>query len=505
MMMMTENPTRRLSPRKAANPRVVSARGRIVGWMILLVALALSVEVVVASQILIGRAEAELKEELVHEGDKLRDYAERAVDPETGVPYTTVEALLTSYLGVAIPDSNETLFSLIEGRPSRRAREQPMMRLDTDEVFLSTLSVGTSPTSGRDSSSEGPVHWAVFPVTVEGDPTNGALVVIEFVAPVREHVNSTIQMLAIISAIALALAGVASWQVAGRVLAPIRTLQRTASAIGQQDLQQRIAVTGRDDVAALAYTFNAMLDRLEDAFTGQQRFLDDASHELRTPITVIRGHLELMGDDPGDRQRTLELVVDELRRMDRLVDDLALLARAERPDFIRRSEIYVSDLLMDVLAKASALGERKWALDGLPDQAAMIDGQRLTQALVQLAANAVRYTEPGDRISFGATVMGDRLALTVTDEGTGIPEEDRPGIFDRFARAGHRGDGGRRGEGAGLGLAIVASIAHAHGGRVTLDSALNRGSTFTLDFPLIQAPAEGTDSTSNSAARRVHV
>ncbi len=480
----------------------VSARNRILGWMMLLVALALTAEVVIAAQVFTARAEAELDQELVHEGEKLRDYAERAVDPATNAPFLTSSDLLTSYLGVAVPNSDETMFSLVAGRPARRAREKPMARLDKDETFLSAIRVETSPTSGRAVSAAGPVHWAVFPVVVQGDAVGASLVVVEFAQPVRDGVASTIRVLAIISALALSLAGLASWLVAGRVLAPIRTLRHTAEGIGKSDLDRRIDVVGRDDVAAMAHTFNAMLDRLQEAFAGQQRFLDDASHELRTPVTVVRGHLELMGDDPEDRQRTLELVVDELRRMDRLVDDLVLLARAERPDFLRPMEIDVSDLVMDVLAKASALGERRWAVDGLVEQSVIADGQRLTQALMQLAANAVRHTTVDDRISIGATIKDERLELVVADEGAGIAEVDRAGIFDRFARAGYRGDGGRRGEGAGLGLAIVSSIAQAHGGRVMLESELGKGSTFTLDLPMVLPSGDAPPLTAHAPAER---
>ncbi|MDO5737472.1 MAG: HAMP domain-containing sensor histidine kinase [Propionibacteriaceae bacterium] len=464
----------------------VSARNRIIGWMMLLVALALTAEVVIAAQVFTGRAEAELDQELFHEGEKLRDFAERSVDPVTGSSYQSADALLTAYLSVAVPNSDETLFSISDGRPSHRAREEPIARLDLDEAFIASIAELTEPTAGRATSDAGPIHWAVFPVEMEGDTSAASLAVIEFAAPARARAASTVRVLAVISAIALVLAGVASWQVAGRVLAPIRTLRQTAENIGESALDQRIAVTGRDDVAALAHTFNAMLDRLQDAFAGQQQFLDDASHELRTPITVVRGHLELMGDDPAEREHTLGLVLDELKRMDRMVDDLMLLARAERPDFLRISEVDVSDLLMEVLAKASALGDRRWALDGLPEQMVMADGQRLTQALMQLAANAVRHTAEGARITIGGSVVENHLKLSVSDEGTGIAEEDRVGIFDRFARAGYRGDGGRRGEGAGLGLAIVTSIAHAHGGRVRLKSKVGEGSQFTLEIPLVE-------------------
>lgn len=193
-------------------------------------------------------------------------------------------------------------------------------------------------------------------------------------------------------------------------------------------------------------------------------------------------------------------MLDELQRMNRLVDDLMLLAKAERPDFLDLHQVDVTDLVMEVLTKASALGDRQWTLCEVTEQTALADGQRLTQALMQLAANAVRHTQPGDQISIGVRVVADRLRFSVTDTGTGIAPEDVARIFDRFTRAGHRGDHGRRGDGAGLGLAIVASIAHAHDGQVLLDSTPGKGSTFTLDLPLVRADDPHHD-TQAAAAR----
>ncbi|MBW6437305.1 HAMP domain-containing histidine kinase [Actinoplanes hulinensis] len=488
------------APRAAS----LSARSRIIGWMMLLVALALSAELLIAARVLTERAEAELDQELVHEGHKLRDYAGRTVDPATGKPYREVRGLLAGYLAEAVPDADETLFSLIDGRPAHRARTEPLARLDTDPQFVGRIAGLGQPQTGTVTSTAGPVRYAVFPVRFEGAPDLGALVVVEFAAPVKERVASTVRVLGVVSFVALSLAGLASWQVAGRVLAPIRTLRRTAETIRESDLDQRITVTGTDDVAALARTFNEMLDRLQSAFAGQRQFLDDASHELRTPITVIRGHLELISEDPAKRTRTLALVLDELQRMNRLVDDLMLLAKAERPDFLDLSEVDVTDLVMQVLAKASALGDRHWTVSGLTEQTVLADNQRLTQALMQLAANAVRHTRPTDRISIGASTVTDRLRLSVTDTGTGIAPEDRTRIFDRFTRLDHHGRRSRGG--AGLGLAIVASIAHAHGGRVLLDSTPGKGSTFTLDLPLTPAcrPHDPAAATTAADLPRTH-
>ncbi|MQA76617.1 MAG: two-component sensor histidine kinase, partial [Solirubrobacterales bacterium] len=258
--------------------------------------------------------------------------------------------------------------------------------------------------------------------------------------------------------------------------------------IGESDLTRRIEARGNDDVAQLAHTFNRMLDRLEGAFATQRRFLDDAGHELRTPITVIRGHLEVMGDEPADREATMRLVIGELDRMKRMVDDLVLLAKAQEPDFLHPGEVELAELTVELLAKARVLGDRRWRLAALSEETILADGERLTQALAQLTDNAVAHTREGDLIEVGSAVRDGRVALWVRDDGPGVDDEVRERIFERFARA----DGATSGEGAGLGLAIVASIAEAHGGRVRLDGAPGQGAKFTLDLPLCQPPRAST-------------
>jgi signal transduction histidine kinase len=318
------------------------------------------------------------------------------------------------------------------------------------------------------------------------------LVAVFFRDQLRSEADRVSRLLAAVAALALLLAGLTGWAVAGRILAPVRAMRRTAEAITESDLTGRIVVAGNDDIAALARTFNTMLDRLQSAFTAQQsaftaqrQFIDDAGHELRTPITVVRGHLELMGDDPEDRCATVALVADELDRMRRIVDDLLLLAKAERPDFLRPCAVELADLTVDVVSKAGPMAPRLWKVDAIAEQVIHADRQRLTQALMQLASNAARHTGRGDEIGVGSAVCGDRVRLWVRDTGEGIAPGDQARIFDRFAR----GPAGRRGtEGAGLGLAIVRRIAEAHGGSVVLDSDVGRGATFTIDLPLLGLP-----------------
>jgi signal transduction histidine kinase len=279
-----------------------------------------------------------------------------------------------------------------------------------------------------------------------------------------------------------------AWRVAEGVLRPVRDVSRTAQSISEGDLTRRIRVTGHDEIAALATTFNEMLDRLEAAFATQRRFVDDAGHELRTPITVIRGHLELLEDDPEERRKTLDLVMDELDRMQRIVEDLIVLAKAERPDFLNLDTVDLATLTEEVHAKAAAIAARDWRLDGVGRGVVVADRQRLTQAMMQLAQNAAQHTGEGDTISLGSSVRNGEARVWVRDTGPGVPPEQRDRIFRRFARGG----GTRPSEGAGIGLAIVKAIAEAHHGRVELDSAPSEGATFAVVIPTDQPQEEPT-------------
>jgi len=272
-------------------------------------------------------------------------------------------------------------------------------------------------------------------------------------------------------------------RLAERILAPVRLVTRTARSISDTDLSKRIPVKGYDEISELSATFNDMLERLEGSFATQRRFIDDAGHELRTPITVIRGHLDVMGDDPDDRRRTLELVSDELERMSRMVDDLLTLARSDQPDFLRQRIVDLDELTIRMLENARGLAPRDWRVDGTADGRATLDEQRLMQAVLQLAANAVRHTADGELVALGSAVHDGEVRFWVRDSGPGVRVEDRDRIFERFyrGRSGHR-----RSDGAGLGLSIVQAIAEAHGGRVELDSVPGDGATFTVVIPIGQ-------------------
>ena len=168
-----------------------------------------------------------------------------------------------------------------------------------------------------------------------------------------------------------------------------------------------------------------MLARLDHAFSAQRHFLDETSHELRTPLTVIQGNVELLHlDSPEERRHTVDLVMDELERMEHRVNHLFLLARAEHPEFLTMVATDARQIVADVHRKAAALGERDWHLDVGDAVPVVADTNRLAQALLQLADNAVKHTRPGDQISIGTGEINGNPHLWVDDRGAGIPPED---------------------------------------------------------------------------------
>lgn len=332
-------------------------------------------------------------------------------------------------------------------------------------------------------------RYIAVPVVVEGRQ-RGVFVDTVALSAERAEVDEAIEIAAGVSLVVLLVASLLAYVIAGRVLAPLRGLKDTARSISETDFTRRIDVQGNDEIAELGRTFNAMLDRLEAAFASQKEFVADAGHELRTPITIIGGHLELLGDDPDERRETVELVCDELDRMSRFVDDLLVLVAAERADFLRLADVDLDVLSEKLMAKASALAPREWQAEAIGAGRLIADRQRLTQAVMQLAENAAQHTGVGDRIALGSALENGHARLWVSDTGPGVPDDERARIFDRFARG---RTGTRRSQGAGLGLVIVRAIAEAHGGHVELSRRSGSGATFTIIVPVAR-PRSGAST-----------
>jgi signal transduction histidine kinase len=473
-----------------ARPRrprtVVSARMRILGWLALLLVFAGATALLAQRRVLLNRLDDRVEDNLRQEVDEVRRLA-TGRNPETGEPFAgDAAAILQTFLRRNIPVANETLIALVEGRPpTATPAPHPLWE---DPELVERWSALTAAEWGEVSTPAGPVDYLAVPLSGDGE-ARGVFVVAYFLAGPRAEVDDSIRVSALVYGSVLVVAIGLAWLVAGRVLRPVRAVSDTARALSETDLSRRIAVPdSNDEIAELARTFNAMLDRLETAFADQRRFLDDAGHELRTPITIIRGHVELEGNDPDERRATRAVVLDELDRMARIVDDLLLLARAERPDFLQPTDVDLDLLTTELFAKCQALAERDWRLAGTGLGIVRADRQRLTQAVMNLADNAVRHTGPGGVIELGSALGGGEAAIWLRDSGPGVPLDQQDRIFERFTR--DRG-GGRRPGSAGLGLAIARGIARAHGGRVALHSRPGRGATFTIVIPADDPDAPG--------------
>lgn len=362
------------------------------------------------------------------------------------------------------------------------------MRLGDDGPLLDALTTDNGDVRIRSlTTMAGPALALAVPVLRDGR-RDGTFIVAIFTDRQRDQVDDALGTLIAFTALSVLLAALASWWVAGRLLRPLRVAADTARSISEHDLSRRMEDPGgRDEIATLVRTFNALLDRLEDALRTQRVFLADTGHDLRTPLTVIRGNLEQIRQGlvpEGERDEVLDMVQEEVDRMSRLVDDLVLLARSQRPDFLRIGPVDLADLAVGVVRRAETLPGPVWrARPGAGVVAA--DAERLTQAALNLATNAARYSPPGMPVVVGTELRGDHAVLWVADSGPGVPPEERERIFERHARGPER-----RASGSGLGLAIARAIAEAHGGGIELLPDDGRGACFVIRIPVTGKPQE---------------
>jgi two-component system OmpR family sensor kinase len=457
--------------------RSVSVRVRITATVALLVLAGLVVAGVVVATIESRRLDQQITAEVDQEFAELAKLQKGGINPSTNQPFADPEEMVRLFLRSNVPDDNELLVAWWDGGVGAQSPEWDEISGSTwfpDAVRPLLADNGTTTVD----SEYGELQVATQSIDQGGE--TGALVVVTFLDRARAGLTETMRTYAIVAALALLLVtAMAAW-VSGRLLSPLRTLRETAEEISESDLSQRLPVTGNDDLTALTRTFNGMLGRLEAAFVGQREFLDDAGHELKTPLTVLSGHLELLDTtDAAEVAETRLLLLDEIDRMSRLVGDLILLAKSDRPDFLQLQPVDLAGLTTDLLAKARGLGDRDWVLDGSADVKVVADPQRLTQAVLQLADNAVKHTQVGDTVAIGSSATAAEAVLWVRDTGPGVRPEDRELVFERFGRSAvPPGD-----EGFGLGLSIVAAVVQAHGGRVSVEDAEPTGARFVVRLP----------------------
>ncbi|MCW4465991.1 HAMP domain-containing histidine kinase [Glutamicibacter sp. MNS18] len=471
--------------------RRVSIRARVLSGMILLVGFALTASGTASYVLERHELNERLDDSLTRTVEEFRVLAETGVDPQTRQGFAHAEDLLYTAMQRTLPARFQGMLGLSADQLQWTAPSSVELRLEDDPEFLEWARTSSTDEHVRIANVETEMsdyRAVVVPIQLSSDPNPARFVLAyDYSAEVR-RIDTQFAVFIGVGIVVMLLAGGAAYLIVGRMLEPIRKLRDTAQQISESDQSSRIEVSGHDEFAELTATINEMLDRLEEALNSQRQLLDDVGHELRTPVTIIRGHLELMDiADAEDVAQTKDISLDELKRMSMLINDLMTLAGANRADFVTSKPTDVGALLDDILDKARALGDRDWRIGNRAEVSVALDPTRITQAMLQLIANAVKFSAAGSRIDLGSAVLDDQqgrptLRLWVHDAGVGIAQEDLERIFERFGR----GQNSDRASGSGLGLNIVSAIATSHGGMVWVDSVPGSGSTFYIDIPLAE-------------------
>ena len=287
------------------------------------------------------------------------------------------------------------------------------------------------------------------------------------------------------TAAALILAAMVGAFLAWTALRPIEKINQAATHIvGAQDLKQRLPTSNtNDEIDRLTVTINNMLERLDNFFQAQVRLSADVSHELRTPLTAIRGNVDLLrrgaASNPGELNEALSIIDGELDRMSRIVADLLLLSQADAGISLRMEPVELDTLILEIYRQARVIANGVTIQLGHEDQALVQgDPDRLKQLLINLVINAIKHTPSGGCVTLSLHREPEWVRISVADTGRGIAPNALPHIFERFYQAKDADQ-----KGTGLGLSIAQWIAQAHGGQITVDSALGEGSVFTLWLP----------------------
>lgn len=463
-----------------------TARSTILGWILVPLLLALVAAYFLSGVLLRDSLSDRIDNQLTLEGQELSLLAERATNPTSGNAYTSAKDLLELYIRRSVPDKDETLFVLVDGIVTERSSGSDLARLDKDPEFVSMVASLKEPSLGSYRFDDQLVRYLTIPVA--GISDEGHLVAAIFTEEKIEELNSTLNQLALLMLLAFGIASGAGWFVSGRILSPIRQLGDLTRTITAGTTQERL--TGFDEkteIGRLAADFNKMLDRTASAFDSQRRFVEDAGHELKTPLTIVRGHLDLIRTTPAEQKSSLPIIEDEVLRMTRIVQDLQMLTKSNQPSFIQLERVDPSEIVDEVFVKATPLADRNWQIHSEITPMAQIDRQRMVQALIQLVDNAIKHTPEGSEIVVGVRNGDGPVEFFVGDGGPGIPVAEREKVRERFVRGGWTAQDT---EGSGLGLAIVDAIARGHQGELFINSSKLGGAEVGIRIPPVSALAE---------------
>lgn len=468
--------------------RTTSIHTRLMWAMVVIAGIAVAISGTLLSTLQERSIHASTQAHLERVRDELIDLAYEGVDRKTQRPFAQPKDLLYQHLQTQALGPTEGAVGFISGAP-RFVPPSTDIHPEKDAelmAYVAPLVLGENSITETVTTSTTTYKMLIVPIR-KADQQGALLHVIDFGQATRD-LRQAMMLYAAAAAITLALIIAGAWPLVRRLLHPIEELRVAAESIDERDLTSRVPVRSADDLGALAAAFNKMLDRVESSVRAQRDLLNDVGHELRTPITVVRGHLELLDiHDSTDVEEVRELSIDELDRMAGLVNDILMLAKSGQSDFVTPVLSDVANLTEQVFSKARALGDRQWFLERVAEGEHTVDASRITQAWLQLANNAVKYSAEGSVIVLGSTVGKGILRMWVTDEGVGIAPKDLDKVRQRFARG---SNAHHHAQGSGLGLSIVESIVSAHGGELEIESELGKGSTFTMCIPVGTSPEE---------------
>jgi heavy metal sensor kinase len=398
-----------------------------------------------------------------------------------------IEDTLQSMLG---PELAERFFQLLDryGQPDPRLVPPRRSKLPLSVEALRNAEKGeaTFETVGLRAKAEKSMRLLTWPVV-----RNNATVNIVQVAMSLQNVEATrsrfLLILLILAPVALAASALGGWFLARRALNPVDAIVEAARRIEAEDLTKRIPLSSDDELGRLAAVLNDMLARLERSFGAARRFSADAAHELRTPLTILKGEIEVAlrsFQAPAEIQRTLVSCLEEVDRLNSLVEDLLLMARMEGNALSGRpSRVNLADVLEDAAPALNELATRAGNIYTVAANPPLwVEGYDalLFRLVFNLAENAIKYTPKGGRIEVTLERQNGSAVVQVKDNGPGIAPDAQEHIFERF----YRGDPAREGSGTGLGLALVRSIVELHRGQIRVTSAPGEGSCFRVTLPL---------------------
>lgn len=322
----------------------------------------------------------------------------------------------------------------------------------------------------------------------EAAPLPGISLPADEASLIVDQTLNLVQTISLVSLLVIIVVGsIAAYQMAGAALKPVSNLSQIVANIDADALNERVSLPGpADEIKQLADEFDAMLNRLDQAFRQQSRFVADAAHELRTPLAVMRTNIEIVQMDQqatlADYQETVTVLEEMLDRLEQLVNSLLLLARQEYE--MVEDDVLLLSLLEELVATLTPLAEQQQVtlrLAGDGEPVVRGDGILLARAFSNLIENGIRYNRPGGLVEIAVSEASNQAVVAIADNGLGIPADQQAHVFDRFYRLDLSRS--RQQGGAGLGLSIVAHIVQLHNGRITLQSSPGTGSTFTLYLP----------------------